>query len=353
MIDVHVHLRDGAQADKETIVHGFRVAASCGITSLFDMPNTVPALTTRQAILDRIDFGRNSAAKVAQEVGFPLFYGVYGGVTADRHQVESMVDLYREAHPAMVGLKMFAGHSTGNMGLIEPDQQRSVYELLSDTGYTGVLAVHCEKERLMRPDLWDPLRPESHLKARPVEAEVSSVADQIAAVRESNFPGTLHICHISTAKAIALVVQARREGMRITCGATAHHALLSDTVAQTAGNLCKMNPPLRSEDDRRAVFEALCTGDIDWIESDHAPHTIEDKRNGASGIPGFAGTALLLLHLYRRGVDEDRLSQLCGRRAQEVYRLDWQSTVPSRHRLETVLPSLRSAYPWDAFAHVD
>lgn len=352
MIDVHVHLRDGAQADKETIAHGFRVAASCGISALFDMPNTVPTLTTRQAILDRIDFGRKMATTVAQEVGFPLFYGVYGGVSADYHQVQSMVDLYREVHPALVGLKMFAGHSTGNMGLVEADQQRAVYEMLTDMGYTGVLAVHCEKERLMRPDLWDPLRPESHLKARPVEAEVSSVADQIAAARLSGFSGTLHICHISTAKAIALVVQARGEGMRITCGATAHHALLSERVAGTAGNLCKMNPPLRSEGDRRAVFEALCTGDIDWIESDHAPHTIEDKRNGASGIPGFAGTALLLLHLYRQGVDKDRLSLLCGRRAQEVYRLDWPSTVPSPQLLQAALPSLRSAYAWDAFESI-
>ncbi|WP_422479553.1 dihydroorotase [Pleomorphochaeta sp. DL1XJH-081] len=353
MIDVHVHLRDGALSAKETIEHGLEVAASCGITALFDMPNTVPTLTTAEAIEERLAYGDKIAQRLGKKLGKKLFYGVYGGVTADMDQLAALVDLYGKMHPSMVGLKMFAGHSTGNMGLVQEELQLAVYRNLHSCGYRGVLAVHCEKESLMRGSLWDPAKPETHGLARPVEAEVASVSDQIAAVRESGFEGTLHICHISTAGAIALVKAARAEGMRITCGATAHHALLNDEQAKTPGNLCKMNPPLRGEEDRKAVFEGLCSGDIDWIESDHAPHTISDKHEGASGIPGFAGTALLLRSLYASGVDEKQMSRLCGERAKEVYGFDWPITIPPLAQLESVLPSLRDAYPWDPFSSIN
>lgn len=352
MIDVHVHLRDGEQANKETIAHGIRIAATCGITALFDMPNTSPPLTNEGAILARLQSGQRIAKQLGEDFGRPLFYGLYGGVTADMAQVAALVDLYKRIHPSLVGLKMFAGHSTGKMGLIEDQLQLAVYQQLSACDYRGVLAVHCEKEQLLHPELWDPNRPESHGAARPAAAEVASVAAQIAIVRATEFRGTLHICHISTADSIELVRKARKRGMDITCGATAHHSLLNDELAKTPENLCKMNPPLRSEADRKAVFEALCSGDIDWIESDHAPHTIADKREGASGIPGFAGTALLIKKLYAHGVDEKRMLQICGGRAQEVYGFDWQVAVPSVLQLDRVLPSLRDAYPWDPFASI-
>lgn len=349
VIDVHVHLRDGAQAAKETIAHGFRVAAMCGIDALFDMPNTAIPLTTAQAIRERIEFGRSKAKMVSREIGRALFYGVYGGVTSDPLQIEEMVHLYGSLHPSMVGLKMFAGHSTGHMGLLDEYVQRSVYERLASLKYRGVLAVHCEKESVMRPDLWDPTDPATHCLARPAEAEVASVADQIEFARTFGFRGTLHICHISTAGAIELVNSAKRSGMSITCGATAHHALLDESVAGRSDNLSKMNPPLRSAEDRMAVFEGLVAGTVDWMESDHAPHTIGDKQSGASGIPGFAGTALLINALRDAGVEEALLLQLCGGRAKSVYQFDWPVNVPTRAQLENVLPMLRESYPWDPF----
>ena len=347
MIDVHVHLRDGKQAAKETIAHGLRVGALCGIKAFFDMPNTDPPLTSQEPLLARIAYGR----KVARMIGKDLFYGVYGGVTADADLVTGLAQLYR-VNRNLVGMKMFAGHSTGNMGLTAIDAQLQVYRTLASCGYEGLLAVHCEKESLLRPDLWNPAKPESHTLARPAQAEVASVADQITFARESGFAGTLHICHISTAGAIDLVARARATGMRITCGATAHHALLDDSVATVPGNLMKMNPPLRSASDRRAIFDALLDGSVDWIESDHAPHTLADKEAGASGIPGFAGTLLLIRELRRSGVTENRLRSLCGARANEVYGLDLPITILGDEQIERQLVPVRSSYPWDPFSMI-
>lgn len=353
MIDVHVHLRDGIQSEKETLEHGMRIGASCGISAFFDMPNTVPPLTTEAAIRARLEAGRMAAATVAEAVGNDIFYGVYGGVTADTDQIDNIVSIHAELFPTVVGLKMFAGHSTGNMGLTTIELQESIYKSLARLGYAGVLAVHCEKESEMLPDLWDPSRPESHTLARGPKAEIASVADQIAFAMESGFAGTLHIAHISTAGAIALVRAARADGMRITCGATAHHALLDDSVAGTPGHLCKMNPPLRPASDRDAVFAALCDGSIDWIESDHAPHTLADKHAGASGIPGFAGTVLLIERLRSYGVSERHLGQLCGLRACQVFGFDLPVRVPTTEEHAVVLEDARNAYPWDPFASIN
>lgn len=352
MIDAHVHLRDGAQAAKETLVHGMRVGATCGIDAFFDMPNTPVPLLSQQAIEERLACGMAAAQQVEKIVGRPLFYGVYGGLTADPLQITAMVKLYGRLFPRMVGLKLFACHSTGNLGIVDPSEQRNIYRLLAKIGYTGVLAVHCEKESCMKIDLWDENNVASYCDVRPGEAEAASVADQMAFAEDAGFAGTLHVCHISTAKALSVVAEARLKGMRMTCGSTAHHALLNRSAACHMGNLVKMNPPLRAQSDCDALVSALADGSIDWIESDHAPHTLEDKEKGAAGIPGFAGLLLLVRHLRKRGVSEDRLAVLCGRRVNEVFGLDLPVTVPSDQLINAALEQARRAYPWDPFCTV-
>ena len=353
MIDPHVHLRDGSQSEKETLYHGMLIGSMAGIQAFFDMPNTDPTLTNRDVLESRIKVGRQAAARVAETTGRTPFYGVYGGLTADPDQIRAMVAAYEEFSGSVVGFKLFAGHSTGAMGVVSEDNQWSVYRTLSESSFKGVLAVHCEKESMLRPDLWDTDHPESHCVARPPEAEIQSVSDQISFVRDSGFIGNLHICHISTAGAIALVEAARRMGMRITCGATAHHALLNDSVANTKGNLLKMNPPVRSVYDQNAVLQGLITGKIDWMESDHAPHTLRDKMQGASGIPAFAGTLLLIKHLRAEGIAESRLKQICGERIREVFGIvDLRTEVPTNQHIDSVLADVRSAYPWDPFSTI-
>ncbi len=348
MIDSHVHLRDGLLSQKETILHGAGLASSAGFTALFDMPNTDPPLTSESAIFSRFALAENSLKKINTNI----FYGIYAGLTSDSLQIEKMVSLYKKYFPKIVGFKMFAGHSTGNMGITEKEEQRKVYSVLAKLNYRGILAVHCEKESRMNNSVFDIKNPITHSYARPSAAEIESIKDQTELAETENFLGHIHICHISTADGIKFVNTARRMGVNISCGATAHHALLNISAYSSFGILVKMNPPLREESDRLAVFNSLISGDIDWIESDHAPHTLEDKYNGASGIPGFAGSLLLVQKLREAGCSEKRLVELCGGSVNKIFGLNLPFTVPLKSDIVKTLPALRSGYMFDVFSDI-
>ncbi len=311
MIDPHVHLRDWNQAAKETLRHGLGVAYRAGLDGVFEMPNTDPPLTSREMILRRID----DADAAVKSLGISIFHGLYAGVTAVPRQIEEAVRAWRELFPRVVGLKMFAGQSTGNMGIGGMDAQALVYRTLAALGYTGVLAVHCEKEALMRAEVWDPAQPASHARARPPAAEVASVDDQMRLAAAASFRGTLHVCHITTPWAVDLLRNAHgaaAAGLRVTCGLTPHHALLDAAMMEEEhGLLLKVNPPLRPKPLPALMLRRLRDGAIDWIETDHAPHARRDKTDGfASGVPGLPFYPRFVRMLRETGAEEETLVEL-------------------------------------------
>lgn len=311
MIDPHVHLRDWKQAEKETVAHGLSVAKSCGFTHVFDMPNTNPPLTDRKTIQKRFELAEGIEG---------ITYHLWAGITADPKQIAEVVSVYRELYPRVVGLKMFFGQSTGNMGICDYETQLAVFRTLKELNYRGVVAIHAEKESLLQPERYIQGRFETHSLARPPEAEIESVRDAITIVEQSGFEGTLHIAHVSTKGAIEEIVRAR-ETMRVTMGVTPHHALFTVQDAADHDRYLKMNPPLRGEDDRKAVFASLLDGTATWMESDHAPHARQQKENGASGIPGFENMLLLIEALKKAGISETRLCELTYRNAAELFGL--------------------------------
>ena len=333
IIDPHVHLRDWEQQEKETISHGLETAFLCGISALFDMPNCSPTLTSRAALQRRLEdaeaarrnFSRTHAAEAP-------FYAVYAGITADPAQLKEIVETHRQLFPRVIGLKLFAGRSSGPLAVVEAEGQRLVWETLAQLDYRGTVAVHCEQEQLMQPKLWDPARPVSHSSARPPEAEAASVKDQIAFAQEAGFAGNLHICHISTPAAIEQVrsfkaAEAGKAGFTLSCGATPHHLLMDSKMIPegTEGLLLKVNPPLRSAAARRALVEALLDGTVDWVESDHAPHRPRDKYQGyASGIPSLVAWPLLINYLQGRNISEEQLKAVCGGAVLDRFGLDLQ-----------------------------
>jgi len=316
MIDPHVHLRDWKQSSKETVKHGLHVAGKAGLTGVFEMPNTNPALTSRDSLVKRIEL----ADRVIEELGIQMFHGMYAGLTNDVNQIEEVVKAHNELFPRVVGLKMYAGHSTGNMGIVDEEPQQLVYHTLTRLDYRGVLAVHCEKESHLRPELWNPSKPYTHTIARPAKAEVESVKDQIRFAEAAGFGGTLHICHISVAEALEEVEKARKN-CKITCGITPHHAMLHDGMMQGSdGILYKMNPPLRTEDDQQYMLQALLSGRIDWLETDHAPHTLKDKKEGyASGIPGFPYYPHFIQYLRQGGMPEQRIREVTHGTIEKIF----------------------------------
>lgn len=354
MIDPHVHLRDGLQARKETIVHGLSVASLVGDQWVFDMPNCNPPLTTREAIEARLEKAASAIAYLRKETGRTILYSLYAGLTSEEEEIRMAVQAWKDLFPHVVGLKLFAGNSTGGMGQVTLEAQRHIYETLTQNGYTGVLAIHCEKESLLRPGLEDPADFSSHSLARPVEAEVESVRDQLRLSEEAGFQGTIHICHVSTIETVAQVQNAKQKGRKVTLAATPHHLLLNRDMAKNHELYGKMNPPLRSEEERKALFQALLDGKIDWIETDHAPHTLSDKEKGASGIPGFSGALKLLTALRKQGLSEERLRELYGKNVLKAFGLrDMDIFLPGAEECGDLAAMAASCYPYDSFRDID
>lgn len=288
-IDPHEHLRDEEQSYKETIAHGLKVAKEQGVDIVLDMPNVARPVIDEKRLKERL-------ALVPK--GEEERYYAYIGATKNEEQLKKAVELAK-SNERVCGIKLYAGKSTGNLEIIEEEAQKKVYETLADCGYTGVIAVHCEKESEMKK-VFDPKNPFTHGLARPNEAEIESVRDQIKFATQTNFKGTFHVCHISCKKTIELVEETRRKGkIKITCGATPHHSLWSNEMFKRPdGLLYRTVPPLRSPEDNAALREALVKGKIDWIETDHAPHAVGEKL--FAGYPnGFPS-----LYLYKKFVEE-------------------------------------------------
>jgi dihydroorotase len=222
---------------------------------------------------------------------------MYIGATAGKNQLVNACELVGEYH--VIGLKMFAGKSTGSLAILDEESQRKTYQILTDAGFNGVLAVHCEKEALMT-ERFDPKNPYTHAIARPAEAETASVRDQIMFAEDVGFKGTLHIAHVSCKGSLTLIDEARlRNKIKITCGVTPHHAMWTDDKLKgDHGLLYKTNPPLRGVADVKYLCECIKAGKIDWIETDHAPHTLGEKLHCGhpSGYPS--------MYIYKEFVEQ-------------------------------------------------
>jgi len=338
MIDPHVHCRDWAQSHKETIAHVLSVAERIGLSGIFDMPNTSPAITTREFIEKRLED--------ADKVNSSVFYGVYAGLTSDKNQIKEVVKAWRELFPRVVGLKMFTVKSgPSNLEVSKEDEQRLVYQTLVEEGYDGVLAVHCEKESKLRPDLWTPKNPKSHSYARPNESEVNSVADQIIFASDAKFKGNLHIAHVSVPKSLEFIEVSRRwSKVKLTCGVTPHHCLLNyeDIPKSQDGLLYKVNPPIRDKASSEKILSLLKEGRIDWIETDHAPHTLEEKTGKAldtkgnpqymSGFPGLAFYPHFLDFLRANDFSNEQIKNLTHRNICNTFGIDLpeRDIIPDR-----------------------
>ena len=307
-IDVHVHSRDLTESAKSTILQSMQLARSQGIVAICAMPNTKPAITTA-ALVDMY-------LRTAHDEGCLDGFYLYIGATSNPAQLREAVEVVR-SNPKVVGIKLYAGKSVGDLAVIKEDEQRFVFRYLTELRYEGILAAHCEKESLARPELWVPENPATWNLARPPEMEFESTKDLIKYAMSEGFPGHLHICHVTIPQTVMLVDEARAR-IRISCGATPHHLRLStDDMQTTEGMKYKVNPPIRSKEMMIALRECLRHDKIDWIETDHAPHTIEEKtyRQGKpkdsymSGIRSLEGYDAFLHGLQNDGFKAEQIEE--------------------------------------------
>jgi len=351
VIDPHVHLRDWNQNNKETLDHGIDVAYRAGLDCIFEMPNTDPAITSRDSIEKRIEL----ADKAVLKLGVPFFHGLYAGITPDPAQIEEMVKSYSDLFPRVIGLKMFAGNSTGNMGILDERSQKRVYSTLAKLGYKGVLAVHCEDERFISKDIWHPEKPFSHCLSRPPTSEIESVKNQLEFARKAGFKGTLYICHVSVPYSLEEIERVRKHSRLNVCSEISpHHAVLNDKyIEKQDGLLLKMNPPLRPKWMQERMLNSVLEGRIDWIGTDHAPHTLKDKLEGGwvddkyvghcSGIPGLPFYPLFIKLLRSKGASEQLIDDITHNNIVKTFGIE----IPNTKRVPEV--GLAKEYEFDPY----
>jgi dihydroorotase len=258
-VDVHVHLREPGQEDRETILTGTRAAAAGGFTSICSMPNTQP-------VIDRAT-GINYLRSAAYRDGVVNVYPA-AAVTIGQQgkEITEFGDLLRHGAVAFTD----DGHC-----VMDSEIMRRALE------YTAMFNVpvmeHCEDEYLKADGVMNEGRVSmlTGLRGMPSVAETTIVARDIALAEYTG--GHIHIQHVSARRSVELIREGKQRGVHVTAEATPHHISLTDEACLTFDTYAKVAPPLRSEDDRRALVEGLLDGTIDVIATDHAPHTDIDK----------------------------------------------------------------------------
>jgi dihydroorotase len=280
LIDLHVHLREPGREDTETLESGAWAALAGGFTTICAMPNTQPPTDTReQAAFIR---------KRSDELGLAKILPV-GAATKGREGVE----ISEYAMLAQGGVVAFSD---------DGDWVRSSEVMRRSLEYAGMLDLpvitHAEDPSMCTGGVMNESVVSAKLgfKTRPPVAEEIALERDIALASYTN--SHLHVAHLSTARGVELVRQARAKGIKVTAEATPHHLLLTDENMAAFDANYKVNPPLRTEEDRQALIAGLADGTIQAIATDHAPHAVEEKEQEMDRAPaGMIGlqTALSVL----------------------------------------------------------
>jgi dihydroorotase len=257
-VDLHVHLREPGREEAETIESGARAAAMGGFSAIVAMPNTEPALDNAALVAYVLDRGAQT----------PIDVAVAGAITQGRRG-ELLAPM---AEMAALGVRLF---TDDGIGVQDPAVMRRALSYAKPLGVR--LAQHCEDEQLaaggtMNEGAWSS---RLGLVGRPALAEELMVMRDIELVRLTGC--ALHFLHLSTARSVAMVAAARRDGLPVTCEVAPHHLTLDEGALATFDPIFKVHPPLRSRGDVEALRVALAAGDIDAVASDHAPHAPELK----------------------------------------------------------------------------
>ena len=287
LIDDHVHFREPGLTEKADIESESRAAAAGGVTTYFDMPNTVPQTTTLEALEDKF-----AMAAKKSHVNYSFFFGA----TNDN------VDLFEKLNPHRIpGIKLFMGSSTGNMLV---DRREALERIFSSSSLP--IMTHCEDTDIINRNMaeakqkyGDDPKVTHHPEIRSEEACYESTRLAVELARKHH--ARLHVAHLTTAKELQLFPQ---DG--VTAEATVSHLYFCDRDYNSLGTRIKCNPAIKTERDREALREALNDGRIAVIGTDHAPHLLSQKEGGcaraASGMPMIQFSLVTMLELVDQGV---------------------------------------------------
>ena len=298
-IDVHVHFREPGFSYKETVKSGSAAAARGGYTAVCTMPNLKPVPDCKESLQLQLDAIRRD--------GTVNIYP-YGAITVG--QLGEELSKMEELAPHVIAF------SDDGRGVQSDEMMREA--MLRAKALGKMIVAHCEVNSLLRGGY---IHDGEYAKAHGhrgicSESEWAQIARDIELLRDTGC--AYHVCHISTKESVELIRNAKKEGLDITCETGPHYLVLDDSCLQEEGRF-KMNPPLRSREDKEALIEGIVDGTIDMIATDHAPHSAEEKSRGLEGSAfGIVGleTALPIMytHLVKTGIISlERLVELMVR----------------------------------------
>ena len=289
VIDDHVHFREPGMTDKADIASESRAAAAGGVTSYFDMPNTVPQTTTIEAWRDKMERGAKDSV---------VNYAFFIGATNDNAGILNSIDCH-----AVPGIKLFMGSSTGNMLV---DRREALERVFRIPGMP--VMTHCEDTAVINANMaeakakyGDDPDVVHHPEIRSEEACWRSTSLAVEMARKCG--ARLHVAHVSTARELQLFTP---NDPQITAEATSAHIFFSEEDYKIKGTKIKVNPAIKTKADRDEIRRAMADGRISVVGTDHAPHLLAQKQGGcakaASGMPMVQFSLPAMLSLVDEGV---------------------------------------------------
>lgn len=311
LCDVHVHFREPGFSYKETIASGSAAAAHGGYTAVCTMPNLDPVPDSAEHLQVQLDaIERSAAIKVLP----------YGAITVGE-KGEKLADM--EAMSDKV-----CAFSDDGKGVQNDEMMREAMAKAKRLG--KIIAAHCEDNSLLFGGYihdGEYARMHGH-RGISSESEYKQIERDLRLAEETGC--AYHVCHISTKESVELIRQAKAHGVNVTCETAPHYLVLCDEDMQEDGRF-KMNPPLRSREDKKALIEGIKDGTIDMIATDHAPHSAEEKGRGLEkSLMGIVGleTAFPVLYtelVMKNIITLDRLVELMSFKPKERFRIDTEN----------------------------
>ncbi len=292
LIDVHVHLRDEGKAYKEDFYSGTAAAAAGGVTTVLDMPNNNPITMSTETLRNRMKVAEK---KVLVNVGF------YSEFPKNMKETKGIVG------EGAVAFKLFMAEQVGGLNIDDDYALLEAFKIVSRLKVP--VAVHAEDKAALERTEDDLKRSnrndvEAFLKAHSESAEVKAVKHLLNITKQT---GThVHFCHISTENGLKTIIDGKNLGLPVTCETTPHHLFLSADDLRRIGTRALTTPPVREKHHIVALWDGVKNGWIDILASDHAPHTLGEKKaklvwDVKVGIPGLETTLSLLLTEVKRG----------------------------------------------------
>jgi len=340
LIDAHVHLRDEGKAHKEDFHSGTAAAAAGGITTVLDMPNNDPVTMSAETLRNRME---KAEKMILVNVGF------FSEFPRDLKEIKRIVE------EGAVAFKLFMVEQVGGLKIDDDHALLEAFKILSKLKVS--VAFHAEDKSMLKKAEEEFKRTsrndiEAFLKAHRESVEVKATKRLLEIAEQT--PVHMHFCHISTENGLKAVIEGKKSRMPVTCEATPHHLLLSTDDLRRIGTLALTMPPVRERYHAVYLLDGIKNGWIDILASDHAPHTLEEKKakvvwDVKVGIPALETMLPLVLTEVKRGrLTTGDVVRLMAEKPAEIFKLKGRGSLKRGNNADLVVVDLDEKYKIDA-----